>query len=166
MQPRISPGDSGLHWGTHTLYRPRSSCDTAWGTRGLSRDTPRVPEEPWGQPSPVVSRWRGTSPLGAAPGTAPHSRDAQRGSTNVSIKRQGRRLNAWIAPCLDRHGSRGSFISSRPAQPAVQGQTDRPAGASPGRCRHCIKMPSAPPPALTFPEQLPGELGRGAAMKH
>lgn len=29
VQPRISPGDSGLHWGTHTLYWERSSCDAA-----------------------------------------------------------------------------------------------------------------------------------------
>lgn len=40
VQPRISPGDSGLHWGTHTLYCERSSCDVACGRRGVSGDRP------------------------------------------------------------------------------------------------------------------------------
>lgn len=162
VQPRISPGDSGLHWGTDTLYWERSSCAAACGSCGV-RPWHRVRlrpvalgagGDPWGHPSPGSAssmghqwqwlcrcaparwEWEGANLLGAALSqrvTALHSRDAQQGSanTNISIKRQGKMLNASIAPCLDRHGSRGSFISSRPAQPAVPGQTDRPAGASP-----------------------------------
>lgn len=57
--------------------------------------------------------------------SAPRSRDARPGSANISIRSRGKTLNASTAPCLDRHGSRGSFVSARPAQPRSR-QTELP----------------------------------------
>lgn len=178
VQPKISPGDSGLHWGTHTLYWERSSCAAAYGRRGVSKGQTMAssvaeagdPWHCWGHPSPgsrscyasAQWQWRRTRLLRAAPGWVMvlPSQNAQQGSANISIKRQEKMLNASIAPCLDRHGSGGSFISS-PSCPAGYSGADRQTLRSfPCRCRHCIKMPSAPLPALTFTEQLPGEAGR------
>lgn len=124
VQPSISPGDSGLHWGTHTLYCDCSSCEAACRDVGSARE-PGYRAQSWPRlVTLTVLGTLGAPQLGEPQGAsvhkvmAPRSRDALPHSNNISIRREGKMLSSPAASCLDRHGSRGSFIST-------QEQTDR-----------------------------------------
>lgn len=188
VQPRISPGDSGLHWGTHTRYCGRSSCAAACGDTGSASgdqpgDRPRIHTEcaqswwspcfrgPSGHPNPNVpaprswAHGRGREePVSSERAPAPRSGAARRGSANISIRSRGKRLNASTAPCLDRRGSRGSFISGCPAQPRSR-QPELPELPPPLPALHQNAKRSAACPDIY--RAAPGGAGEGgAAMKH